>query len=141
MKDKVKEIISYISHELLSQENMPAIEKKVINELQAKGYEYYEISEALTFIIKFIENNKTKEKSFKSSMRVFSIEEKFKLTQESRKWLMQIYEYRSISFAEFEDVMAIVSSSVRIYDVDDIKNLVQSMRYKRKEIPEKYVLN
>jgi len=139
MKNKVKEIISFISQELLSQDSMPVIEKKVVIELQQHGYAYDEISEALNFIIKFIEKNKTEKKYFEG-IRVFSSEENLKLTLNAKSWLKKIYTYRIIPLDEFEKVLAMVSSSVRVYDLVDVKNLVRSVLDDKIEIPNEFVL-
>ena len=140
MRDKVKEIISYISRELLSKDSVPVIEKKVIETLQEKGYNYYEISEALTFIIKFIEKNRIEKKYF-DGLRVFSNEENVKLTRDAREWLIQIYKSGTVSLTEFEEVMAMVSAGIRVYSVSDIKNIVYAVTGKKKDIPQEYIFN
>ncbi len=126
---RVEKIVEIILSEILSPERVEITEKKIMSILLQQGYKVEEINEALHLIFAKLKNHQHQIPHSKDKpIRVFTPIERYKMSLEAQRLLLQLYYSNAITLLQLEEILShIESTNEIIVDKDVLINIINDI--------------
>lgn len=128
-------IVDLIIKELLTAQDKNQTEKNIIMRLLRNGYKMDQIDHAFELIIKKIKEDEAcdegKNRIRKTKIRILTNREKYRLTSEAHRFLLEHYYNENINNEELEELLNTIEKVDKIFDIDNLTDLIQKMIFKK----------
>ena len=122
MIDRIQNIVNFIVKEIMKEKDISQAEKDIVEGLLERGYNFEEIDNAFCWIFSKLKTS-SEQKINRKPLRILSNQENYKLTENARSLLLQLYHYNYLSYEQFESVLSLIM--VDVSDEVDIELLTR----------------
>ncbi|MDD5066956.1 MAG: DUF494 family protein [bacterium] len=127
-------IVDLIIKELLSVDDSEDTEKNIVMRLLKHGYKIDQIDEAFEFIIKKIREHHDEdgeERTISRKIRILTDREKYKMTSEAHRLLLEHYYNDNLSSRDLEDILSQIEQNNHILDTEHLEELIHRILFKK----------